>query len=447
MPSKTPWPDPFSGLASGFESGMKTGLMFRKQRQEEQESLAKAAAEKKKAQDDNDKAAIAQYTNVLSLPEVTDSDKTMIYGKLREVSNRLFGDGHLPDMEDGWNPDYNKTAKQINKLYNNPDLSPSDKLRFIKGVIAEASSQAQAKLKPILEQAQTESEQYNLAGASDIISRTRTNPDLVARTDPAILEYINSEQNRLLAGGGTVGQGMLSKGMEREGGKSKDAIATDTDDYVADKISSYINMTGKKPTPDMTAQWRLDFRRAQAGERQAGKAAEQSAEKSANRLEKLNEKADLALKSIEVLQIGRDLVNRGIYTGSAANIKLGFNKWLQEVGMNVNGQKATDTDTFASIMGKQVGQVIKDFGSGTGLSDADREYAEKIAGGKITLTEGAIRQLLDINERLSMWDITHYNKAVENYNKGIYFEPKSIPERRTTNTPSPQSGWGIQRID
>jgi len=61
-------------------------------------------------------------------------------------------------------------------------------------------------------------------------------------------------------------------------------------------------------------------------------------------------------------------------------------------------------------MGKQVGTIIKQFGSGTGLSDADREYAEKIVGGKITLTEEAIRKIISINKRA-------YQNVIRNYNK------------------------------
>ena len=205
---------------------------------------------------------------------------------------------------------------------------------------------------------------------------------------------------------------------------------TDADDYVVEMAAEYKRSVGSSPTPGMKAQWRKEYRRAGVGEREQIQTMEKAVEKAATRLEKLEEKADFALKSMEVIQRGKELVDQGIYAGAAANIKLGFSKWIQEAGITIGEQRATNTDTFASLMGKQVGQVIKDFGSGTGLSDADREYAEKIAGGKITLTEGAIKNLLDIGERLAKWDVTHYNQAVANYNKGIYFEEKAIPKGR-----------------
>lgn len=123
--------------------------------------------------------------------------------------------------------------------------------------------------------------------------------------------------------------------------------------------------------------------------------------------------AEESRNSLFILNEGLGLVDSGIYTGTAANIKKGFDKWLQEAGINVAGKKAARTETYAGLMGLQVGKVIKQFGSGTGLSDADREYAERIAGGQITMTEGAILRLLDINKRLALFTITEYNRQAK----------------------------------
>jgi hypothetical protein len=43
--------------------------------------------------------------------------------------------------------------------------------------------------------------------------------------------------------------------------------------------------------------------------------------------------------------------------------------------------------------------IVKAFGSGSGISNADREYAEKMAGGQIKLDEASIKRILDIGER------------------------------------------------
>lgn len=120
--------------------------------------------------------------------------------------------------------------------------------------------------------------------------------------------------------------------------------------------------------------------------------------------------AESARQSINTIQEGRKFLNAGAYSGSAANIKQGIDKWLQEGGIQIAGKTAANTEAYAALMGKEVGSVIKLFGSGTGLSDADREYAEKIAAGRITLTEDSKRKLLDIHEKLYRAKIRGYNK-------------------------------------
>jgi len=64
-------------------------------------------------------------------------------------------------------------------------------------------------------------------------------------------------------------------------------------------------------------------------------------------------------------------------------------------------------------MGGNVGSIITLFGAGTGLSDADREYAQIMAGGNVNLTEDALRKILLINEVQSRYAIDQYNKSVE----------------------------------
>ena len=155
-------------------------------------------------------------------------------------------------------------------------------------------------------------------------------------------------------------------------------------------------------------------------------------ESEAKRLSALRTAAEDAISSKQIISEGLALVKQGIYTGPAANIKKNFNKWLQETGINIGGQKAANTEAFAGIMGLQVGKIIKAFGSGTGLSDADREYAQKVAGGEITLTEDSIRKLLDINDRLADFTIFEYNsqaeRAKQNLENKDYFKAIEAPK-------------------
>ena len=121
-------------------------------------------------------------------------------------------------------------------------------------------------------------------------------------------------------------------------------------------------------------------------------------------------KAQDAIGIIRTNQEARRLLDDGMITGFGADILTTFGEGLQRIGVNKFNDKIANTRAFVAALGSNVGRVIKQFGAGTGLSDADRAYAEQMAGGKIKLTEGAIRRILDINDRASRFVIQNFNK-------------------------------------
>jgi hypothetical protein len=76
-------------------------------------------------------------------------------------------------------------------------------------------------------------------------------------------------------------------------------------------------------------------------------------------------------------------------------------------------QSFANSQSFDAQGGILVGQIIKLFGSGTGLSDADREFAIKIAGALRSGTKEGLLKIL--NERISTADrdVKEFNKLVE----------------------------------
>jgi len=111
------------------------------------------------------------------------------------------------------------------------------------------------------------------------------------------------------------------------------------------------------------------------------------------------------LKRIEEQLMGSPLI-----TGAGAEYILGAGKILQQMGFNFAQEPIANTEAYAAMMGNQVGRIIKQFGAGTGLSDADREYAEKIAGGKISLTRQSIEKIVAMNKKAMENVIAQYNK-------------------------------------
>ena len=116
-----------------------------------------------------------------------------------------------------------------------------------------------------------------------------------------------------------------------------------------------------------------------------------------------------AVDSLKRLKEAKKLLSSGMITGYGADFIINAGKALQRVGFNVGKDPIANTEAYAAMMGNQVGQIIKQFGAGTGLSDADREYAEKIAGGRITLTEESLRKIININEK-------GLKNAIQNFN-------------------------------
>ena len=70
-------------------------------------------------------------------------------------------------------------------------------------------------------------------------------------------------------------------------------------------------------------------------------------------------------------------------------------------------------------MAANTAKIIKQFGAGTGLSDADREYALKAAAGDISMDEKAIRKILNINNKAAQNAINKHNRDVSGIKTNI----------------------------
>jgi hypothetical protein len=128
---------------------------------------------------------------------------------------------------------------------------------------------------------------------------------------------------------------------------------------------------------------------------------------------KLVEQRDGALEASDMLRDNteaRKLLKDGVITGTAADYKVSFGKALKLAGINFAEDEIANTEAFAASRAQVVGKIIKLFGAGTGLSDADRDYATQAAAGKITLNEASIKKILDMSDRASRNVLKRYNK-------------------------------------
>lgn len=118
------------------------------------------------------------------------------------------------------------------------------------------------------------------------------------------------------------------------------------------------------------------------------------------------EKALEGSRLLPNIQRSRELVNQ-IIAGPFANAELAIKRLGDAMGFDF--PEVASTEQFIAEAGLRVAQQIKAFGSGTGLSDADREYARQIVAGEITTTRKGLERILKAYEKNVRETIGQYN--------------------------------------
>jgi hypothetical protein len=143
-----------------------------------------------------------------------------------------------------------------------------------------------------------------------------------------------------------------------------------------------------------------------------------------------------AASIIDTVKTGRDIMKSGMITGAGADFLVNLNQGLKTAGIDAGYADASaNSQAFAANMAGNVGKLIKQFGAGTGLSDADREFAKDMAGGRISLDSKAINRILDINEKAARNTITRHNKDVKGIKTNIPLEVEPPPSAPVVSAP------------
>ena len=141
-----------------------------------------------------------------------------------------------------------------------------------------------------------------------------------------------------------------------------------------------------------------------------------------------NTKAQDARDMIELIDRQTARLEGGMPTGLLAETELNLRRFGELIGLPYD-PSVTNAQEFVSEAGKIVADQIKDFGSGTGLSDADREYAKLIAAADITTQQEALFNLLKIRRRAMV-------ETVNSFNKVRTSTAKRVGEQNMTSFPS-----------
>jgi hypothetical protein len=120
------------------------------------------------------------------------------------------------------------------------------------------------------------------------------------------------------------------------------------------------------------------------------------------------ETAASAANTIRTLQTVKPLL-ANVIAGPLANERLAVAKVFAPL---TGSEDVAATEAFVAQMGRTVLDLVKGLGTGSGISNADREYAERVAGGNITLNRDSIAKIIDITERASAATLTRYNERI-----------------------------------
>ena len=133
----------------------------------------------------------------------------------------------------------------------------------------------------------------------------------------------------------------------------------------------------------------------------------------------LHKQAGVAQKILKINADSVDVLDKGIKTGFTAPLQLEIlriGKALDILPQDLEDTVAA-TELFMISRAKQVLPLIKALGSGTAISDKDREFIEKVVAGNVALDEDTIREVIRIENVYAMDAIEKNNTALDTLNK------------------------------
>jgi hypothetical protein len=124
--------------------------------------------------------------------------------------------------------------------------------------------------------------------------------------------------------------------------------------------------------------------------------------------------AKSAVMGLQAIRDARASLQGGGVFGAGADAALQLRKIGAALGItgDDNLAKITNTETFRSAIAPQVASILKATVGSANISNSDREFAEKAAGGAISLDQTSIAKLLDIMERGNMARIQSHQERL-----------------------------------
>jgi hypothetical protein len=269
--------------------------------------------------------------------------------------------------------------QQRNALYGQNMLMERDK--------AAQAKQAQASILDLIEQAETAFEQGGFSAVRPLIGQ-------IAAYDPSVAEQVAKSYEK-----DEMEYGQPVAGLDPQGRPTFARFSKSSPDPVF--------VPGLTPTPKDTQPQGSVKLSVNTAEDFYGNLAKNQAQAFTDLHGQASSAPDRIRRADSVLQ----LLDKNPYTGTGAEWKLAVGKAAKAAGFNYAGDDIANTETLGRELAGSTLEAIKSsgLGGGTGFSNADRDFLEKVTGGKITLDQKSLRRVAMLNKRSAENTINAYN--------------------------------------
>ncbi len=116
-----------------------------------------------------------------------------------------------------------------------------------------------------------------------------------------------------------------------------------------------------------------------------------------------------AVNTVESIDISLENLDN-MFTGYGATFRTDVARAARLFGIDLaDTEKIANTEEYAGLSGARVADYISNLGAGTGISEKDLEFTEKVVAANVNVTPEAMRKLLEILRRHSIAKIEEYN--------------------------------------
>jgi hypothetical protein len=144
--------------------------------------------------------------------------------------------------------------------------------------------------------------------------------------------------------------------------------------------------------------------------------SEKLAEAGVKHFQELHESTSQTIATLNNIEEVLPLTDEMI-TGATAQPELFVRRIRSELseflGIDASDPALQNTEAYIALAAPRVAEIIKNFGAGTGLSDADREFANKAAAGDIEMTAASLQRILKILKKAGENKVDLYNRTVK----------------------------------